>query len=193
MDAGYWNNRYVNEQTGWDIGYANKALTNYILKCHPSRDVKILIPGAGHAYEAEYLWELGYKNVYITDLSEQARNNFLERVKGFPEEQYIITDFFEHKDQYDVILEQTFFCALDPKLRESYAITMRDLLKPGGKLAGVLFNFEKPEGPPFGGSKEEYLGYFEPLFKVCKMEECYASIAPRAGTELFFELAKKES
>lgn len=191
MDAHYWNSRYLMEETGWDIGYANKALTNYVLKCHPDRSTKILIPGAGHAYEAEYLWELGYKNIYITDLAEKARNNFLHRVNSFPEGQYILTDFFEHYSKYHLILEQTFFCALDPSLRMAYTKKMRELLAENGKIAGVLFNFEKPQGPPFGGSKEEYEQCFAPFFEIHKMEDCYASIAPRQGNELFFEMSLK--
>ena len=69
---------------------------------------------------------------------------------------------------------------------------MPELLNAGGKLVGLLFNtsFDK-EGPPFGGNKEEYLGYFEEIFFIKKMEDCYNSIAPRAGRELFMILIKK--
>jgi len=49
--------------------------------------------------------------------------------------------------------------------------------------------FEK-EGPPFGGSKNEYEQLFNPLFNIM-MIPCTKSITPRVGTELFIELQKK--
>jgi thiopurine S-methyltransferase len=68
---------------------------------------------------------------------------------------------------------------------------MPKLLKENGKLAGLLFNFPlTQEGPPFGGSKEEYLRLFEPNFNVKVMEPCHNSIKPREGRELFFILQK---
>ncbi|PSR06177.1 MAG: SAM-dependent methyltransferase, partial [Bacteroidetes bacterium SW_10_40_5] len=42
----------------------------------------------------------------------------------------------------------------------------------------------------FGGSKEEYLEYFNPWFHVKTMEDAYNSIKPRIGSELFFILNK---
>jgi SAM-dependent methyltransferase len=102
-------------------------------------------------------------------------------------------DFFAHTATYDLIVEQTFFCALNPSLRNHYAAHMHRLLKPGGKLAGLLFScvFEK-EGPPFGGSAEEYKVCFEPYFEFKVFEPCYNSIPQRAGNELFVVLNKRD-
>jgi thiopurine S-methyltransferase len=68
---------------------------------------------------------------------------------------------------------------------------MADLLKENGKLVGVLFNRNFEAGPPFGGSKEEYISLFRQKFNVKVMEDCYNSIVPRAGRELFMILEKK--
>jgi len=38
---------------------------------------------------------------------------------------------------------------------------------------------------PFGGTKEEYLSYLTPYFKVKVFEDCHNSIAPRMENELF--------
>ncbi|RYF89397.1 MAG: SAM-dependent methyltransferase, partial [Chitinophagaceae bacterium] len=103
----------------------------------------------------------------------------------------ICGDFFELHEQFDLIIEQTFFCALSPALRVAYVSHMYKLLKEEGKLAGLLFNRSFDGGPPFGGSKEEYVKLFSPLFEIVTMEACYNSIAPRAGSELFFILKKK--
>jgi thiopurine S-methyltransferase len=61
-------------------------------------------------------------------------------------------------------------------------------------MAGLLFKFPlTQEGPPFGGSEEEYKNYFEPYFEINTMEEAYNSIAPRKDKELFFILKKRLS
>ena len=96
-------------------------------------------------------------------------------------------DFFEVNDTFDLILEQTFFCALHPSLRPHYVSKMSELLQPKGKLIGLLFDFPLTnEVPPFGGSKEEYINRFGPKFEIKKLERAYNSIKPRENKELFF-------
>lgn len=96
-----------------------------------------------------------------------------------------------HDGQYDLILEQTFFCALDPLLRTQYVQKVNALLKPNGKLVGVLFNrnFET-NGPPFGGTEEEYKTLFSKDFHLHTLTLCYKSFTKRAGTELFINCRK---
>lgn len=189
LDAKYWDQRYVDETWGWDIGYASPALVDYA-SLYPN-ETSFFIPGCGHAYEGEWLWKNGYTNITLMDVSETARKNFLARVPDFPAEQFIVGDFFTHEQRYDIILEQTFFCALHPSQRDEYVAKMKSLLNEGGRLAGVLFAFPLTEkGPPFGGSEEEYLERFEQHFEVVKLAPCYNSIKPRMGNEFFFELKK---
>jgi len=191
MDKEFWSLRYQNSNTGWDIGSISKPLKEYIDQLH-KKDLKILIPGAGNSYEAEYLFEKGFKDVWICDIAKEPIENFKQRLPEFPESQILHSDFFELENQFDLILEQTFFCALPVDLRENYAKKTFKLLKPKGKISGVLFDFElQPDGPPFGGSREEYLMYFSPYFKIDILEPCYNSIKPRLGKELFFNFSKK--
>ena len=66
-----------------------------------------------------------------------------------------------------VILEQTFFCALDPALRDRYVAHMEQLLAPGGKLVGVLFNDTlNADRPPFGGSQGGVRASFPPALRA---------------------------
>ena len=175
---------------GWDIGYASPPLTNYCDQID-DKSIRILIPGAGNAYEAKYLFERGFSNVFILDISAQPLDKFKKENPQFPSDQLIEGDFFEHEGQYDLILEQTFFCALDPSLRSKYVHKMQELLKKDGKLAGVLFNAPMfSDHPPFGGSIKEYRPLFEKKFRVKVLEPCYNSIEPRQGSEAFFILQK---
>ena len=76
----------------------------------------------------------------------------------------ILGAFFEHKGNYDLIIEQTFFCALPPTMRQKYVWKMHQLLRDSGKIVGLLFNKIFESGPPFGGSKAEYVSLFKDAF-----------------------------
>lgn len=191
LSSAYWNNRYVENDFGWDAGDITTPLKAYFDQLN-NKSIQILIPGAGNSYEAEYLFNNGFKHVFVVDFAEKPLRNIKERCVDFPSSQLLQENFFDHKGQYDLIIEQTFFCAIDPALRKDYAKHMSSLLKPGGQLIGLLFDcvFEK-EGPPFGGNKKEYETYFEPMFNLKKTELCYNSIKPREGKELFINFIKK--
>ena len=190
LDKDFWNNTYINKQPGWDIGYVSTPLKEYFDQII-NKGIKILIPGAGNAYEVEYLYRLGFKNVFLLDYAELAINNFKKRLPEFPEDHILIEDFFEHSNKYDLIVEQTFLTSFDKPIRMSYAKKMHELLNQGGKLVGLLFNHEFGNNhPPFGGTLEEYKTLFSPYFKFKTMDIAYNSIKPRKDRELFFNLVK---
>jgi methyl halide transferase len=190
FNENYWTERYANNQTGWDLGYVSTPLKEYFDQL-TDRSLRILIPGAGNSYEAEYLWSLGFENVHVIDLSVLPLQNIKERIPSFPSSQLIHGDFFEHNAQYDLIVEQTFFCALNPELRASYVKKMESLLAPQGKLVGLMFKVPlNTDHPPFGGNEAEYRNLFSAHLKIELMEEAYNSIQPRKGNELFVKLRK---
>lgn len=191
MSQAFWNERWKNEQTGWDLGQASPPIATYIDQL-ADKNISILIPGCGNAYEAAYLLDKGFTDITLIDIAEYAVQRLAERFhpETNPRMHIVHGDFFAHEGQYDLILEQTFFCALDPSLRDDYVRKMATLLKPGGKLAGVLFNRDFEGGPPFGGHIDEYRRRFAPFFRIITLEPCYNSIAPRQGTEAFILLEK---
>lgn len=190
LNASYWEQRYCAQDTGWDLGRISTPLKTYIDGL-TDFDQKILIPGAGNGHEAIYLHNKGFRQVYVLDWSSSALSNIQQECLNFPKEHLICSDFFEHQQQYDLILEQTFFCALTPDLRPQYAAHMASLLKPKGRLVGLLFDAPlNNDVPPFGGTKHEYLDYFRPYFALDTFEPCYNSIPQRLGRELFINLIK---
>lgn len=189
LSAQFWENRYNENQTGWDLKEVSPPLKEYFDQL-TDKSISILIPGCGNGYEGEYLFHLGFNNVHLLDLVQQPLDNLLKRVEGFPRHNLHVEDFFEHQGKYDLIIEQTLFCAIDPILRLKYIQKIYDLLAPNGKMIGLLFNREFEGGPPFGGNKVDYLKQFETVFKLVQMEECYNSILPRKGTELFIQVKK---
>lgn len=189
----YWDSQYEENNTGWDVGHVSTPLKEYIDQI-TDKNLKVLIPGAGNAYEAEYMHLQGFKNVYVLDISGEAIKKFTNRFPDFPKDYIVCGDFFLHEGEYDMILEQTFFCAIDPSLREDYSVKIYSLLKENGKLAGVLFNHEFEKAvPPFGGTEKEYRGYFDTRFDYKVFETSYNSINPRAGREIFMILMKKNN
>jgi SAM-dependent methyltransferase len=192
LSADFWNNKYKNNKIGWDLGEISSPLKAYFDQLE-NKNLKILIPGGGNAHEAEYLFNHGFKNVFVVDISKIALENIKKRVPNFPTSQLIHTNFFEIEETFDLVIEQTFFCAINPALRQNYAKKMQSNLKKNGKLVGLLFDANLNEDhPPFGGNKEEYLTYFSPFFKDIKMEPCYNSYYNRQGMELFIRLIKNK-
>ena len=189
LDQAYWDNQYQANTTGWDLGEVSPPLKSYIdtLK---NKNIRILIPGCGNTYEADYLLEQGFTNVTVIDIAPTLVENLKNKFKDNPNINIVLGDFFKHQGMYDVIIEQTFFCALPPTMRQRYVWKMHQLLAKEGKIAGLLFNRTFENSPPFGGSQEEYELLFNASFNFLKMEVCRNSATPRAGSELFIELQK---
>jgi len=189
LNAQYWSECYQKNQTGWDLGEISQPLRTYFDQLE-NKELKILIPGCGRGYEGIYLWRKGFKNVYFADFSKEAIKVIKDEIPEIYDSQLLVKDFFALDDKFDLIIEQTLFCAIDPGLREKYVQKLAELLEPNGKNVGLLFNRQFEYGPPFGGNKEEYIKLFSPNFNIVTMEDCYNSAEPRKGTELFF-IAKK--
>ena len=164
MNESYWSKRYENNETGWDIGEASKPLIKLFHQFN-NKEIKILIPGCGNAYEAEYLYNKGFTNVYIIDITEQPLKDFKNRNPNFPENQILHGDFFEHKGSYDLIIEQTFFCAINPELREKYVLKCHALLNQKGspplsKAVLILLNSILITGLIFSYTRAAWLSVF---------------------------------
>ncbi len=189
LSSEYWSQRYENQQHGWDLGQISPPIKAYIDQL-TDKNLKILIPGCGSGHEGSYLWKEGFRNVHMLDFSELALKMFMSNNPDFPKEQIHCSDFFQHKEKYDLIIEQTLFCALDTNLRSKYAEHVASLLNDGGKLVGLLFNRTFDAGPPFGGNQEEYSNYFNQHFASLNFSQCYNSVVPRSGSELFIKFIK---
>lgn len=194
LNDSYWSERYAVNQTGWDLGSVAPPLKAYFDQL-TDKSLRILIPGCGNAHEANYLLSEYFENTTLIDISEILVNSININFSEFIENKKLIVihgDFFEHQGKYDLIIEQTFFCALTPSLRAAYSKKMSELLTPNGRLVGVMFDRMFAGGPPFGGSAEEYRTYFAPYFDFKTFAPCYNSAAPRQGSELFVNLQLKQ-
>jgi len=187
----FWDDQYQANTTGWDMGEVSPPIKEYVDQLK-DKNLRILIPGCGNTYEAAYLLQKGFTDITVIDIAPTLVNKLKEKFKGNPSIKILLADFFEHQGEYDLILEQTFFCALNPELRTNYRDKMLELLSSEGKIVGVLFDkqFEKP-GPPFGGTKSGYEKLFKDHFELSTFEKCRNSFHKRQDTELFIILNKK--
>ena len=195
FDAAYWQARYATPgRDRWEAGRTTPPLRAYFEQLAVLPQPRILIPGAGRAHEAEYLHQLGFRQVIVLDLTSEPLAELAARVPDFPPKNLWQADFFDLPagQTFDLLVEQTFFCALHPALRPAYARQCAHLLQPGGKLVGLLFDRDFPGAtePPFGGSRAEYAAYFAPYFQFIHFETAYNSLSARAGSELFICLQK---
>jgi SAM-dependent methyltransferase len=192
LDQDYWDKQYASNATGWDLGKVSPPIKEYIdtLK---DKNISILIPGCGNSHEAEYLLSQGFTNITLIDIAPTLVENLQKKFQNYPNIKIVLGDFFAHKGKYDLVIEQTFFCALPPTMRQKYVVEMHKILKEKGLLVGLLFDKTFESGPPFGGSKAEYEQLFKDYFEFEIMETCHNSIAPRANSELFIELQKKNN
>ena len=186
----FWNTRWKEGQTGWDIGSCAPAFLDYFSNS-TDKSASILIPGCGNAHEAEFLVSAGYTNITLIDIAPKAVERLNKKFENNHNIHIICGDFFEHQGQYDYLLEQTFFCAINPALRSDYVKKAHAILRPKGKIIAVLFDRSFEGGPPFGGSKNEYTELFMPYFKITSLETNHRSIPQRMGTEVFGIFEKK--
>lgn len=196
----FWQACYQQDVAGWNIGEVStpiKVYIDHLVKNHTPKDIAILIAGAGNSYEAGYLYEQGFTNVYVVDFAQIPLDNFAKRYPDFSKDHLICQDFFNlNKNlmgKFDLAIEQTFFCAINPSQRPEYAKQMTKLIKPTGKLVGLLIDKQFESNPPFGGDLQEYETLFSQFFTIEKLEPCYNSIKPRQGSELFFEFRQKNN
>lgn len=188
--AEYWDKKFAENKIGWDIGYASQPIVEYFENVE-NKNLKILIPGAGNAHEAEHLHKQGFLNIFINDFSTQAIKSFKNRYPHFPDNKIFSTNFFNITDTFDIIVEQTFFTSFHPSKREDFAKKIHSILKPNGKYIGLFFNHEFGKNyPPFGATEEIYRKLFNRYFKFRTFEIAKNSIKPRKDREIFFVFEK---
>jgi SAM-dependent methyltransferase len=102
-----------------------------------------------------------------------------------------VFEIHEYDSYFDYVLEHSFFNSIDPSRRRTYAWTIHDLLKPGGKLISLWWTVERLQGPPFGVSKEDIYALFANQFVFDLVHIPNDSVPARRGTELFTLMTRR--
>ncbi|MCO5142494.1 MAG: TPMT family class I SAM-dependent methyltransferase [Oligoflexia bacterium] len=196
LSAAAWNDHYLEGITPWDLQGPCPQILEFTKEPWFSSTASILLPGAGRGHDAIALASMGH-NVSAVDFAPGAIKALLQQAKEKKQNVHVFQrDFFSlsndpfHKERYDIIIEYTFFCAIDPKLRANYIKLAHQLLRPNGYFAGIFFpTTNDKEPPPFVVDREEVLSLFKEGFtgEIC---EPNISIKPRKGRE-FLGIFKK--
>jgi SAM-dependent methyltransferase len=189
LSATDWEARYQEKNTPWDLQEATPEFVRLANEGWFPKKGKALVPGGGRGYDAIHLAKLGLE-VDLVDFAPSALTAALELAAQEKATVYAYrANFFDlpkigyHQKSYDVILEYTFFCAIDPSLREKYVESVTKLLKPKGLLVALFFpTLTDKEGPPFLVSKEEVEKLFAPYFEM-EFHQAMVSVNPRKDRE----------
>lgn len=181
-----WQGLYEANDMRWDLG---EVAPPFIRLWEEGKLPvgKTLIPGCGRGHEVVFLAKNGF-DVTGVDSAEGAadylRNALRERnLAG----RVLLQDFFSlddsHHGVYDLVIEQTFFCAIAPRQRLDYCQTIARILKPGGMLAGLFYNTGEEGGPPYNTTREDIEKTFSKTFAIQRLDKTPWSIEKRKGKE----------
>jgi SAM-dependent methyltransferase len=183
-----WEARYRDGDTPWDLGGPTPVFMRLIREGRLSPG-RLLIPGAGRGYDAIAFAQAGFA-VTSVDVSASACAALRESAAAAGVTLEVRqADFFALTDAecFDLALEYTFYCAIDPALRPAYRDQMAHLLRPGGLLFGLFFPLSKSpeaEGPPFGVKRDEVEASLSERFDLVEAEFPADSVKPRRGNEI---------
>ena len=186
----YWEKSYQSGNMGWDLGGPTPIFDDWI-QCQAD-SLSICILGAGNGWDAINFAEKGH-NVTAVDFAESAIDNMQTSAQNKDIQINLIhSDIFDlcklFNYTFDIVLEYTCFCAIDPARRMDYVRMTNQILKPDGKLVAILYPIDKDlndDGPPFAIDLDSTISLFSKYFILDTKEIPSLSIERRNGREVF--------
>jgi hypothetical protein len=184
----YWQGRFASGDTPWELSHPSsvliEALGELVSRGFSLQGAKVISPGCGGGEDALELVRCGAQVIAI-DWSHEALKRISEKVAALDEASRARISILEG-DVFavvpygvDLVAEHTFFCAIDPSQRATYAHTMASIIKPGGYLFGNFFVLAEDDyrtlagaslssqgGPPFATTERELRALFQSQFRT---------------------------
>lgn len=183
----FWNERYATKNTGWELEKPTPVLTDMLPRLKLSKS-KILVLGCGSGNDAAYFAEQGHI-VTAVDFSREAIETAKKKYGHIPHLHFVELDIFKiphaWNQTFDLIFEQTCYCAIKPSQRNDLVGLWKRMLHSQGFIMGVFFVNEHQAGPPFGGSEWEIRERLKMYFQMLFWGRWRNSVAARRGKELF--------
>ncbi|MZH02594.1 MAG: methyltransferase domain-containing protein [Nitrospinae bacterium] len=189
-----WQDHYESNDLGWDLGQVAPPFVKLWEEGKLPMG-NVLVPGCGRGHEVVFLAENGFE-VTAVDFSRGAVT-YLERAleERNLNGRVLHQDFFgmdnSHDGIYDLVLEQTFFCAISPRKRQDYVQNVTRLLKPRGILVGLFYHTDKEGGPPYNTTREDIERIFSVNFEIQELDKTSLSHEQRKDKEWLGILKKK--
>lgn len=126
-----------------------KMSTDLILSTHPDKNSNIIDVGGGDSNLVDKLLELGFKNIFILDISSKALEKSQQRLGEKAKKiKWINSDIREFKTEYkfDIWHDRALFHFLTSEEDiDKYVKIVNKLVKPNGYLIIATFSLKGPE------------------------------------------------
>jgi len=195
LSPDYWNGLYLKGEMGWDLGEVSPPFVALHRSGRIAPPCRVVVPGCGAGWEVAWLAREGYQ-VTGLDFAPEALAHTRARLKASGVTADLVrADMLappkELWGRFDVLLEQTCFCAVDPSRRDDYVTGAWRLLAPGGRLLGLFYASGVADGPPFHTDPDEVPRRFGNYFDVRSMQLTPHSHERRRGREWLGELVRR--
>lgn len=149
-----WEKRFQDNSTPWERPGLHPAARDWINQDVLVPGQRVLIPGCGRSPE---LVQFADRGLAVTgfDLSATA----IDWQRAALDKLDLTADLIKGdglawtpEALFDLIYEQTFLCAIPPRLRHSYEACAHRWLKSGGKFLALFMQKDERGGPPYGCS-----------------------------------------
>ena len=186
-----WEALYQRGFTGWELSRPAPPLASYF-ESSPPKGSRALVVGCGRGNEARLLAGLGAR-VTAIDIAPTA----IEQAKAIASPvpiDYREADVFQLRGRppaFDLVVEHTCFCAINPARRDDFVAALADALVPGGALVGLFFAHGREGGPPFAVTEEELRARFSKAFEIEHLAVATDSVITRRGDELLARFVRR--
>jgi len=147
-----WETRFAAGDTPWERPGLHPAMLAWVEAGALPPGARVIIPGCGRSPELGFLAARGL-DVTGADLSATALAAQRQKLDAAGHEASLLAgDVLAHRPDtpYDRVYEQTFLCAIPPRLRVDYEAALCDWLNPGGQLLALFMQKDEAGGPPYG-------------------------------------------
>ena len=183
----FWEAAYRDGRDRWELGAAAPPIVRALGEM-PAKGRAIVL-GSGRGHEARAAAERGW-NVVGVDFAQSARvaaerltpPELRDRIAWRTQD--LFTLGASDAGAFDLVIEHTSFCAIDPARRDEWIRVAHDVLRPGGSLLALFYTHGREGGPPFGATHEDVERALAPHFEVIRREVPTDSIERRRGDEL---------
>lgn len=194
--SGFWDERYQSQSTGWDLGGPTPVFISWLAE-HPGRGQRVCVLGAGSGYDAIEFARQGYK-VTAVDFAPTAMARIIAGAEAAGVDVEVLAgDLFTladtHADAFDLVVEYTTYCAIDPGRRGEYVEVVSKLVGQGQRLLALFFpvNKESGAGPPFRVTTVDVEERFSEYFSLESQFVPANSVESRQGKEILAEYRRK--
>lgn len=196
-DPVFWDSMYREGKMPWDLKGPAPALEEFLNSPYAVPAGKVIVLGCGSGHDCIPFTSRNFQ-VTGVDFAAGAIKSTYEKylqagvagTNGFLLQRDLF-DIHEYDKYFDYVFEHNCFSSIAPHRRRTYAHTVKDLLKPNGKLLAIWWLLDRPGGPPFSVSKDELFSLFGEFFNFDITFTPTKSAVGRQGKELFCLMTRK--